>query len=412
MPFTPCGANTAGFEAANRNPFIPGRRQMMKIPLGRRSDAFTLVPVMWCRIVLLLLLGLLSGNALAELRVLTWNLGGNGLTNWSVDMPQVQAVGRILRHLQPDVVALQELPNENRGYANLDAFAQTYLPGFTNFYSSGTDGILRSGFLSRHPVRRFQSHLDGVPLIDFGSSGRFTRDLFEAEVEVPGFPTPVHVFTVHLKAGSDANSIAVRAAEASAISNHVVRVLPALFPGRPFILMGDFNEDVSRPRDVARNPIPRLTNSATTLVMLNATNPVTQRPETWSSRFSLNTRLDYILASGGLAATASSATVFRADRVNPLPEGMLRDDSATASDHLPVMAIFGPVKPILFRITEASESAGIVSLTWEADSGIGYRVEKSTDLRNWIQATATRATNRMAFPVAASPEYYRVLRVQ
>lgn len=412
MPFMPCGVNTAGFEAANRNPFIPGRWQMMKIPLGRRADAFTLVPVMWRRLVLLLLLGLLSGNALAELRVLTWNLGGNGLTNWSVDMPQVQAVGRILRHLQPDVVALQELPNENRGYANLEAFTQTYLPGFTNFYSAGTDGILRSGILSRHPVRRFQSHLDGVPLIDFGSSGRFTRDLFEAEVEVPGFPTPVHVFTAHLKAGSDANSIAVRAAEASAISNHLVRVLPALFPGRPFILMGDFNEDVSRPRDVARNPIPRLTNAATTLVMLNATNPVTQRPETWSSRFSLNARLDYILASGGLAATASSATVFRADRVNPLPEGMLRDASATASDHLPVMAIFGPVTPILFRITEVSESAGIVSLTWEADSGIGYRVEKSTDLRNWIQATATRATNRMAFPAAASPEYYRVLRVQ
>lgn len=385
---------------------------MMKIPLGPRVDAFTLFPVMWHRLILLLLLGLWSGNARAGLRVLTWNLGGNGLTNWSVDMPQVQAVGRILRHLQPDVVALQELPNENRGYANLGAFAQTYLPGFTNFYSSGTDGILRSGFLSRYPVRRFQSHLDGVPLIDVGSSGRFTRDLFEAEVEVPGFPTPVHVFTAHLKAGSDTNSIAVRAAEASAISNHLVRVLPALFPGRPFILMGDFNEDVSRPRDVARNPIPRLTNAATTLVMLNATNPVTQRSETWSSRFSLNTRLDYILASGGLAATASSATVMRADRVNPLPEGMLRDDNATASDHLPVMAIFGPVTPILFRITKFSEEAGVVSLNWEADSGIGYRVEKSTDLRNWIQATATRATNRMAFPAAGSPEYYRVRRVQ
>lgn len=230
MPFTPCGANTAGFEAANRNPFIAGRRQMMKILLGRRAYEFTMVPAMRHLVLLLFLLGVLSENARAELRVLTWNVGGNGLTNWSVDMPQVQAVGRILRHLQPDVVALQELPNENRGYANLESFAQTYLPGFTSFYSSGTDGVLRSGILSRHPVRRFQSHLDGVPLIDFGNSGRFTRDLFEAEVEVPGFPTPVHVFTAHLKAGSDATSIAVRAAEASAISNHLVRVLPALFP--------------------------------------------------------------------------------------------------------------------------------------------------------------------------------------
>lgn len=385
---------------------------MTKIPLGRPAERSILQAMLRRWFLLTLAAGLMAGNACAELRVLTWNVGGNGLTNWSVDMPQVQAVGRILQHLQPDVVALQELPNENRGYANLESFAQAYLPGFTNFYSSGTDGILRSGFLSRFPVRRFQSHLDGVPLIDFGSSGRFTRDLFEAEVEVPGFPTPVHIFTTHLKAGSDATSIAVRAAEASAISNHFVRVLPALYPGRLFVLMGDFNEDVSRPRDVVRNPIPRLTNSATTLVMLTATNPVTQRSETWSSRFSLNTRFDYVLASASLAATASSGIVFRADRVNPLPEGMLRDDNATASDHLPVMVSFGPVTPVQFRITEVTEAAGSVSLTWEADAGIGYRVEKSTDLRTWVQATATRATNRMMFPAAASPEYYRVLRVQ
>jgi endonuclease/exonuclease/phosphatase family metal-dependent hydrolase len=348
----------------------------------------------------------------AELRLVTWNVGGNGLTNWTTDMAPVQAVGRILQHLQPDVVALQEIPNENRAYANVGAFAQAYLPGFTNFYSSGTDGVLRSVFLSRFPVRRFQSHLDGVPLIDFGSTGRFTRDLFEAEVEVPGFATPVHVFTTHLKAGSDANSLAVRGAEASAISNYFTRSFPALYPGRPFVLMGDFNEDVAKPRDVVRNPIPRLTNAATTLVMLNATNPVTLRPETWSSRFSLNTRFDYVLASRELAAEVSSAIVFRSDRVNPLPEGMLRTDSATASDHLPIMATFGEVTPILFRITEHFETGGLVTLAWEADAGVGYRVERSTDLRSWVQATATRATNRMTFPPGSVTEFYRIFRVQ
>jgi endonuclease/exonuclease/phosphatase family metal-dependent hydrolase len=348
----------------------------------------------------------------AELRLVTWNVGGNGLTNWTTDMAPVQAVGRILQHLQPDVIALQEIPNENRAYANVGAFAQAYLPGFTNFYSSGTDGVLRSVFLSRFPVRRFQSHLDGVSLIDFGSSGRFTRDLFEAEVEVPGFATPVHVFTTHLKAGSDANSLAVRAAEASAISNYFTRSLPVLYPGRPFVLMGDINEDVSKPRDVVRNPIPRLTNAATTLVMLNATNPVTFRPETWSSRFSLNTRFDYVLASRELAAEVSGAIVFRSDRVNPLPDGMLRTDSATASDHLPIMATIGEVTPILFRITEHFEAGGLVTLAWEADAGVGYRVERSADLRSWVQATATRATNRMTFPPGSVTEFYRIQRVQ
>ncbi len=360
---------------------------------------------------LLLLLWAGGFCAKAEFRVLTWNVGGNGLTNWAVDMPQVQAVGRVLRHLRPDVVALQELPNENRGYANLQAFADAYLPGYTNFYSPGTDGILRSGFLSRHPVRRFQSHLDGVPLIDFGSSGRFTRDLFEAEVAVPEFDTPVHVFTTHLKASGDTTSIGIRAAEASAISNHFVRSFPALHPGRPFLLVGDLNEDVSSPRDVQRNPLSRLANAATTLALIEATNPVTLRPETWSSRFSLNTRFDYVLASAALATNVSGATVFRSDRVNPLPEGMGRGDCATASDHLPVMVSFGATPPIRFRITGFSETGGQVTLDWEADPGVGYRVERSDDLSRWVQATATRATNRMTFPVGSLTEFYRILRV-
>ena len=30
----------------------------------------------------------------------------------------------------------------------------------------------------------------------------FTRDLFEAEILVPGWTRPLHVFTTHLKAGA------------------------------------------------------------------------------------------------------------------------------------------------------------------------------------------------------------------
>lgn len=358
-------------------------------------------------------LGIVSGFfSHAELRVVTWNVAGNGLTNWTTNMPQVQAVGRVLQHLKPDVVTLQEIPNENNAYTQLGAFCQAYLPGYTNFYSPGTDGILRSAILSRFPVRRFESHLDGVSLINFGSTGRFTRDLFEAEVAVPGFDTPVHVFTTHLKASGDANSIAVRAAEASAISNFFTRTFPALYPGRPFVLTGDFNEDVAKPRDPVRNPLPRLVNAGTTLTMLNATNPVTLRPETWSARFSLNTRFDYILTSPALTTNVSSAIAFRTDRVNPLPEGLLREDGATASDHLPLLAVIGPPEQILFRVTGITTENGQVTLTWENDPGVGYRVERSGDFRSWVQATATRATNRMTFPPGATTEFYRVVRAQ
>lgn len=364
----------------------------------------------WWRVILVTLLGLLTARA--ELRVLTWNVGGNGLTNWSTNMPQVQAVGRIVKHLQPDLIAFQEVPNEGNGYLQLGNFTRTFLPGFTNVYSSGTDGFLRSAILSRFPIRRAQSHLDGVSLVNFGSSGQFARDLFEAEIDAPGFDTPLHLFTTHFKAGGDANSIAVRAAEAAAVSNFFVRTFFTLHPGRPFVLAGDLNENVAAPRNAALNPLPRLVNAGTTLGLVNALNPVTLSPNTWSARFGLSTRFDYLLASPILASNVSSAITFRTDRVNPLPSGVLRDDTATASDHLPVMVVIGEPTPIVFFITDVTESAGQVTLTWEADAGVGYRVERSLDFKSWVQASATRATNRVTLPAGTTTEFYRVLRVE
>src|SRR5436309_15675445 len=88
--------------------------------------------------------------------------------------------------------------------------------------NSGTDNFIRSVILSRFPITRSQSWLDGSSLSSFGYSGNFTRDLFEAEITVPNFTQPLHVFTTHLKALSDVDSAAKRAAEASAVSNFFV----------------------------------------------------------------------------------------------------------------------------------------------------------------------------------------------
>jgi len=78
-------------------------------------------------------------------------------------------------------------------------------------------------------VGHLQKWLDGVSLITFGVNAQFARDLFEAEIQVPDFPDPLHVFTTHLKAQSDHESAERRGAEASAISNFFVTVfLPAM----------------------------------------------------------------------------------------------------------------------------------------------------------------------------------------
>lgn len=346
----------------------------------------------------------------AQLRLLNWNVAGNGLTDWSTNTPQVQAVGRVLQALAPDIVTLQEIPNENQAYLQLGAFTRTYLPGYTNVYSSGTDGLLRSAVLSRFPILRAQSHLDGVSLVNAGSSDRFTRDLFEAEIAVPDFPAPLHVFTTHLKASGDADSITRRAAEATTISNFFVRDFLPVHPGRPFVLAGDFNEDDSKPRDPALNPVPRLANAGTTLNLLNATNPATGRLETWSARFGLNWRFDYVLVSADLVPQIGSAVAYRTDRAVPLPPGLNREDGATASDHLPLLVTFGPPEPVIFRLTGITHLAGQLTLTWETEPGYGYKVERSTDLETWLQGSATRATNQVTLPAGTSPEFFRVVR--
>ena len=45
--------------------------------------------------------------------VLTWNVAGEGALDLSANAPQVEAIGRIMRHLQPDIVTFQELPHPN-----------------------------------------------------------------------------------------------------------------------------------------------------------------------------------------------------------------------------------------------------------------------------------------------------------
>ncbi|MCX6896703.1 MAG: hypothetical protein NTZ16_14675 [Verrucomicrobia bacterium] len=51
-------------------------------------------------------------------------------------------------------------------------------------------------------------------------------------------------------------------------------------------------------------------------------------------------RIDYIMPCGELFTNISSMEVFRTDLLSPMPPGLFTNDSATASDHLPVLMLF------------------------------------------------------------------------
>lgn len=374
---------------------------------------------MW-RLVLLLCCAAVVPACGQPLTFLHWNVAGNGTTNWSTNALQVQAIGRHLRHLNPDVVAFNEIPRTNTW--QLANWVTAYLPGYFLATNSGTDGFLRSAIASRHPITRAQSWLDGVSLVPFGytnSPSTFTRDLFEAEIAVPGWREPFHVFTTHLKAtdgGSDfTNSVNRRAAEAAAISNFLVTTFLPVHGHRPHVLVGDLNEDIGRPTSHTGRPVQRLIASPTGLRLTTPRNPFTGGTNTFSIRASLNTRLDYILPGGLLFSNLATNQVFRTDALNPLPAGLNAGDSATASDHLPVLATFlNPYDPQP-RLEGLNLSNQFVHVTWSSVTGRVYRVESSTNLALWSAVSgdlvATGTNQAWSGPRSTQRQIFRVRRL-
>ncbi len=323
----------------------------------------------------------LTGIPIHAFTLLTYNVGGNGAEDWSTNAPAVRALGRQMAFLRPDIVTLQEVPF--RLSHELTNFVRAFLPGYEIASGSGTDGFIRSAILSRHPIRRSQKWLDGVPLNEFGVDARFTRDLFEAEIHLPGGGEPVHVFTTHLKALSDATSAQRRAAEARAISNFFATVFLPAWAHRPYVLTGDLNEDVDRPPSSSRRPLQHLVNDGTGLRLLTPRDPVTGDERTFSARDRLTARFDYILPGSLLFSNVLAGQVFRTDTRSAGLPGVERGDSQTASDHLPLLVEFRDLAEPPLRLWIAPVAENSPELDWTVVPGRIYVLEASIDLRGW-----------------------------
>ncbi|MFM1769262.1 MAG: hypothetical protein RJA22_1791 [Verrucomicrobiota bacterium] len=343
--------------------------------------------------------------------VMFYNAAGHAATNWSTNLANVQALGRQIAFIQPDIVALNEIPHTNTW--QMTNFVTAFTPGWYLATNSGTDGFERSVVLSRWPIRRSQKWLDGVSLAAFGYSGNFARDLFEAEIQVPGFWEPLHVFVAHLKAFEDTASSAKRAAEASAISNFFVTQFRPAYPSRPYLLAGDLNEDISRPPTNSGGPIQRLVNPATGLHLLTPLNPFTGDERTISIRDNLTVRFDYVLPGPLLASNVLASQVFRSDLLNPTPATLPPADSETASDHLPIVVTFANPYGDL-RIRSISLSGPTLQLAWDSRPGRRFTLEQSTGPGPWtlfatnVPAAATGSVTTFSTNAPASVRFLRV----
>jgi endonuclease/exonuclease/phosphatase family metal-dependent hydrolase len=359
-----------------------------------------------------------SGSAPA-FSYLTYNVHGNGLTNWSTNMWHVQAIGRQMQYLDPDIITFNEIPVTNNCTAQMVDFVTAFRPGYYLVTNSMDDGFIRSVILSRFPILSSTSRLHGSDLTPYGySSSGFTRDLFEAQISVPNFPQPLHVFTVHLKSAQDSDSAAKRAAEAGAVSNFFATVYLATNSLEPYVLSGDLNEDILRPPPGNPQSIQRLISAPTGLQLTTAVNPFTDSELTWSIQDTNNgptVRYDYILPCGLLFSNITSSQVFRTDLLTNPPPPLKTNDNTTASDHLPVIMFFGNPYARPFHLISIARSNETVALTWEAVPGQPYRVDVSSNLSSWSVLASNLLATNLSFTLntnaTGDPQFFRVYRV-
>ena len=248
------------------------------------------------------------------------------------------------------------------------------------------------------------------------SLDNFTRDLFEAQINLPHFPQPLHVFTTHLKAtsGNPADDGAKRAAEASAISNYFVTGFLTTNALHPYILTGDLNEDINRP--VSTNqPVQRLITAPTGLQLATPRNPFNNDDRTWSIQGGLSVRLDYLLPCGLLFSNIATSQVFRTDLLTNPPPPLLTTDDVTASDHLPVLMVFNSPYDKPFRLLSITRSNPFVTVTWQSVPGQPYRVDSSSNLAAWTGLASNLVATGMSYVlttnVPGDMRFFRVYRI-
>jgi len=278
---------------------------------------------------------------------------------------------------------------------------------------------------SRFPITRSASHLAYTSLASYGYiSSSFTRDLFEAQIAVPNWPLPLHVFVVHLKATSsttpqdDANK---RAAMASAISNYFATVfLPDTNGAHPYVLCGDLNEDAFSPDSdyVSGQPIQRLTAPPTGLRMTIPVNPFSHADLTESIQGTLDTRFDYILPCGLLFSNLAGSEVFSTDLLTNFPPNLFSNDDKIASDHLPVLMVFNNPFDTPFRLLSIARTNQSLTLQWESQNNRSFDIEASPDLVAWTPFVTNLATTNGNSPfnfttnnVTDPVKFFRIYRV-
>ncbi len=324
--------------------------------------------------------GLVSASADVSLRIVTYNIY-QGIANNPSDRT---ACGNLLTSfdfdgsgpntsLMPDIVCLQETTN----LGNLESFRDDYLPDYQVIKGPTTDGFYSCGYF-------FRGDLAVLHFDEFGTSG--PRPLLRLVLDVPGTDDDLVVYTAHLKAGQDASDIDTRRLEANAIANRIAIDVEygidlddngshEFFPVN-YVFAGDFNQDdfsddvIDPFLDGGSNGLPTGLNDVRLETLYGAQFP-TWLGNTYSTRYSLSRRYDYILVSDAIYARLDADGDGTVDQDELNAAGFVyisADDSGLhASGDTDATTVGSDHAPVLLEITIATGIPGDIDGDGDVD---------------------------------------------
>jgi len=178
-------------------------------------------------------------SAIRTLRVATYNIHkGQSVTPLFNRRLTIHELREGLRTLDADIVFLQEVHGKHdrhaRRYANWPAAPQyefladtvwsDFAYGRNSVYDAGHHG---NAVLSRFPILRWDNQ-------DVSNHKFEKRGLLHCELQVPGWPEPLHCVCVHLGLRSHE-----RSRQMEKLRQRIERLVP---PEAPLIVAGDFND--------------------------------------------------------------------------------------------------------------------------------------------------------------------------
>lgn len=282
-------------------------------------------------------------------------VGGIELTGETLSGAQVQAIGKVIRRVDADVIGLCEVEDRRTLEAfNVQVLGRKY--PYCMLIEGNDERGIDVGIMSKHPIVSLRSNASTVDPAERtrrdGSTPRlFNRDCLEAVIELPGGKGRLAVLVAHLKSkrGSDALE-AETDAKRLRQSAEIARIVAERYAegGRPHrvAVVGDLNETPDRAgrngaalggRQTSIDPL--LAAAGLVNVLRDALGPEKSftHVEERGGRISAG-QIDYILLSPDLKAAATRCGVDRSGQALWGPKAVPR--SAAASDHAAVFVDF------------------------------------------------------------------------